>query len=144
MLPCPRQLRACSANPETTGLARGRTLRSAPCRHETTRGGPGHEAVPRAQNFETGLYRPGLSSECTEACGSSPRRLPSLAPPGAIIARNVLSADSYFRTLPGGRSLTQFLAGRGIRINYAPSIRNCAETNFVGGKEICIGPIAYR
>lgn len=60
------------------------------------------------------------------------------------IARNIPSANVYFRGLPNGRSLTALLADGTIWVNYAPGMPHFGETNAVGGKEIAIGPAAFR
>jgi hypothetical protein len=60
------------------------------------------------------------------------------------IARDMPSADVYFRRLPNGKSLTELLADSSIWINYSPSLTDFGQTNFAGGKEIAIGPGAYR
>jgi hypothetical protein len=60
------------------------------------------------------------------------------------IARNMPSADAYFRSLPNGRSLTQLLADSSIWVNYSATIVGYGETNAVGGKEIAIGATAFR
>jgi hypothetical protein len=53
-------------------------------------------------------------------------------------------ANLYFSGLPGGRSLGALLQDRTIWINYAPTLSAYGETNMVGGKEIAIGPMAFR
>ena len=58
--------------------------------------------------------------------------------------QNNPTADVYYRTLPGGRSLTQLLADNTIWINYHPTMVHYGETNAVGGKEIAISNSAYR
>jgi hypothetical protein len=60
------------------------------------------------------------------------------------IAKNKPSADVYFKTLPGGRSLTQLLADSTIWINYHPTMVAYGETNMVGGKEIAISRQSFR
>ena len=60
------------------------------------------------------------------------------------ITRNIPSADVYFRTLPGGRSLRALLADNTIWVNYNATINYFGETNRVGGKEIAIGRSAFR
>jgi hypothetical protein len=60
------------------------------------------------------------------------------------ISRKIPSANMYFRGLPGGRSLSALLADGTIWVNYAPSLPAYGETNMVGGKEIAIGPVAFR
>ena len=52
------------------------------------------------------------------------------------------SADNYFRTLPGRRSLSQILADRTVWINFAPNIDYYGET--MDDKELAVGPLAYR
>jgi hypothetical protein len=61
-----------------------------------------------------------------------------------LVARNMPSANTYFRSLPGGRSLSDLLADRTVWVNYGPGLGYYGETNFVGGKEIAIGPLAFR
>jgi len=60
------------------------------------------------------------------------------------ITKNKPTADVYYRTLPGGRSLTQLLADNTIWINYHPTMVHYGETNAVGGKEIAISNTAHR
>ena len=60
------------------------------------------------------------------------------------IARGMPSADVYFKTLPGGRSLTDLLSDGRIWVNYGPSLTVFGQTNKVHGNEIAIGPKAYR
>jgi hypothetical protein len=60
------------------------------------------------------------------------------------IAKNKPSADVYYKTLPGGRSLTQLLGDASIWINYHPTMPHFGETNAVGGKEIAISNSSYR
>ena len=60
------------------------------------------------------------------------------------IAREMPSADVYFRALPNGKSLTELLADRSVWVNYGPSLTDYGQTNFAGGKEVAIGPTAYR
>ena len=60
------------------------------------------------------------------------------------IARGNPAANAYFRTLPGGRTLTALLADSAIWINYSPTLADWGETNSVGGKEIAIGGTAFR
>jgi hypothetical protein len=82
---------------------------------------PGYVAVPFA-------HRPASSWARTRA---------------KLIAKNMPSADTYFKGLPGGRSLTALLEDRTIWINYSAGIPGYGQTNMVGGKEIAIGPLAY-
>lgn len=60
------------------------------------------------------------------------------------IAANIPTADVYYRTLPGGRSLTQLMADSSIWINYNATFTYYGETNFAGGSEIAIGNLAFR
>jgi hypothetical protein len=60
------------------------------------------------------------------------------------IARNLPSADVYYRTLPGGRSLTELLADRDIWINFHATSTDMGHTNAVGGKEIAICVPSFR
>jgi hypothetical protein len=59
-----------------------------------------------------------------------------------LIAANVKTADKYFKSLPGKRTLTQLLADRRIWINYAPELyaRGMRQE---GSNEIGIGELAY-
>ena len=58
------------------------------------------------------------------------------------IAANVKTADKYFKSLPGKRSLTQLLADRRIWINYAPDLY-ARGMRPDGSNEIGIGDFAY-
>jgi hypothetical protein len=60
------------------------------------------------------------------------------------ISRGMPGADVYFRTLPGGRSLTALLADRTIWINYGPGLGGYGETDVAGGREMAISTTAYR
>jgi hypothetical protein len=60
------------------------------------------------------------------------------------VARGMPSANTYFRGLPGGRTLTALLADSSIWVNYSPSLGDWGETNAVGGKEIALGGVAFR
>ncbi len=60
------------------------------------------------------------------------------------IAANVATANPYYRTLPGGRSLSELLADRSIWINFHPTMVDFGETNFAGGKEIAIANTSCR
>ena len=57
------------------------------------------------------------------------------------IARTRPSADTYFRTLPNGRSLTDLLGDASIWVNYNSGIAHYGEAI---GNEIAIGPMSYR
>ncbi|MCX2722474.1 hypothetical protein [Roseibium salinum] len=60
------------------------------------------------------------------------------------IARNIPSANTYFATLPGGRTLTSLLGDNTIWINYNATFNYYGETNAVGGKEMAVGNKAIR
>jgi hypothetical protein len=60
------------------------------------------------------------------------------------VARGNPRANVYFRSLPNRRSLSDLLADRSIWVNYLPGVTYFGETNMVGGKEIAIGPRAFR
>jgi len=53
------------------------------------------------------------------------------------------SADTYFRSLPDGRSLTALLADRSIWINYHATMNAYGEAE-ISGKELCISVTACR
>ena len=57
------------------------------------------------------------------------------------IAQTRRGADTYFRTMPGGRSLTDLLKDSSIWVNYYAAGRNYGEA---GGNEIGISPLSYR
>lgn len=59
------------------------------------------------------------------------------------VARGMPSANTYFKTLPGGRSLQQLLDDRTIWINYHATMTDYGETDRVGGKEIAISKTAF-
>ena len=60
------------------------------------------------------------------------------------ITRNIPSADVYFKSLSGGRSLRQLLADNSIWVNYHATINHYGEIEYVGGKEIAISDVACR
>lgn len=62
------------------------------------------------------------------------------------IAREMPSANVYFRGLSGGRSLTQLLADNTIWVNYHATITHYGETEFAisSGNEIAMSNIACR
>jgi hypothetical protein len=60
------------------------------------------------------------------------------------IARTIPRANSYFRGLPSGRSLTDILGDSSIWVNYAPAILDYGIIDRVGGKEIAISPTAFK
>jgi hypothetical protein len=60
------------------------------------------------------------------------------------ITKKIPRANSYFRSLPNGRSLTDLLGDSTIWVNYGPGLLGYGEINMVGGKEIAISPTAFR
>ncbi len=60
------------------------------------------------------------------------------------IASGMPSADSYFRSLPNGRSLTALLGDRTIWINFDPSAVEFGAQSIAHPSEIAIGPSAFR
>lgn len=60
------------------------------------------------------------------------------------VARGLPSANVYFRSLPGGRSLQALLDDRTIWVNYHATMADYGETDSVGGKEIAIAEPAFR
>lgn len=60
------------------------------------------------------------------------------------IAASMPSANTYFRSLPGGRSLTALLNDRSIWINYDPSAVEFGAQSIAHPNEISIGPSAFR
>jgi hypothetical protein len=60
------------------------------------------------------------------------------------IARHVPSADVYYRTLPGFRSLTELLADSHIWINFHPTTNDLGLTDRAFGYEIAIGVRSFR
>jgi hypothetical protein len=60
------------------------------------------------------------------------------------ITKNIPAANTYFKTLPNGRSLTQLLADSSIWVNFHPTMPHFGETNRVGGKEIAISITSLR
>lgn len=60
------------------------------------------------------------------------------------IASNINSANTYFKTLPNGRSLGDLLADSSIWVNYHATMPYFGETNMVGGKEIAISEKSFR
>ncbi|MFC1642484.1 hypothetical protein ACFL5O_07330 [Myxococcota bacterium] len=59
------------------------------------------------------------------------------------VARGRPSANVYFKTLPGGKSLSALLADNTIWVNYSVSIGAYGEA-VIGGRELAIGPSAFR
>ena len=60
------------------------------------------------------------------------------------IARGMRSADSYFKSLPGGRTLTDLLNDRTIWINYDPTATEFGANSVAHPNEVSIGPSAFR
>jgi len=60
------------------------------------------------------------------------------------IAKFKPSADVYFRSLPGARSLSDLLSDNSIWINYHPTLMAYGQTDAVGGNEIAISAISRR
>ena len=60
------------------------------------------------------------------------------------IAREMASANMYFRSLPNGRSLTSLLRDRSIWINYDPSATEFGAQSVAHPNEVAIGPRAFR
>lgn len=59
------------------------------------------------------------------------------------ITRDIASADPYFRTLPGGRSLSSILQDRSVWINYHATM-NAYGGAIRNGSELCISNTACR
>lgn len=60
------------------------------------------------------------------------------------IARDMASANIYFRSLPSGRSLTALLNDRTIWINYDPTATEFGAQSVAHPHEIAVGPSAFR
>lgn len=60
------------------------------------------------------------------------------------IAAAMPSANTYFRSLPDGKSLSDLLADSSIWINYHATMTAFGETNAVSGKEIAISERSCR
>ena len=60
------------------------------------------------------------------------------------VAKGMPDADRYFRTLPGGRSLTALLGDRSIWINYGPTMTEFGANSVPHPHEIAIGRLAFR
>ena len=60
------------------------------------------------------------------------------------IAKGMPSADRYFSTLPGGRTLRALLNDASIWINYGPSLTAFGAQSVAHSNEIAIGPGAFR
>lgn len=61
-----------------------------------------------------------------------------------VIARTIPEANTYFRSLSGGRSLTQLLADGGIWINYHTSLDTYGFQSTLFTKETAIAEYACR
>lgn len=59
------------------------------------------------------------------------------------IARNFRTADAYFTSLPGGRSLTSLLADNSIWVNYNGVMPDFGQAA-IGGNDIAVGKSAVR
>jgi hypothetical protein len=62
------------------------------------------------------------------------------------IAKRIPSANTYFRTLPKGRSLSQILADSSLWLNYCPNRSEYGWTvgTSGGGQEVGICPLSFR
>jgi hypothetical protein len=60
------------------------------------------------------------------------------------IATNLPTANTYFRGLPDGKSLTELLADNTIWVNYHATMNYFGETNSVSGHEIAISEFACK
>lgn len=60
------------------------------------------------------------------------------------IAKTMPSANTYFKTLPDGRSLSDLLSDSSIWVNYHPTMPFFGETNQVSGKEIAISEKSFK
>jgi len=62
------------------------------------------------------------------------------------IAKRIPSANSYFRSLPGGRSLSSILADHTLWVNYCPNRLEYGWTvsTPAGGVEVGICPLSFR
>lgn len=60
------------------------------------------------------------------------------------IAKTMPSANTYFKTLPDGRSLSDLLSDSSIWVNYHPAMPFFGETNQVSGKEIAISEKSFK
>lgn len=60
------------------------------------------------------------------------------------IAKDMPSADTYFRTLPGGRSLTSILNDSAVWLNYDPTTTAFGLHSGTFNNEIAIGNAAFR
>jgi hypothetical protein len=58
------------------------------------------------------------------------------------IAKGNPKANTYFKSLPGGRTLSQLTNDRTIWINYCPSLTLLGEAQ-ISGKELAIGPNSF-
>jgi hypothetical protein len=60
------------------------------------------------------------------------------------IANEIRSADIYFSSLPGGRTLKSLLNDNTIWINYDPAMGDYGATSVAHNHEMAIGPPAFR
>jgi hypothetical protein len=60
------------------------------------------------------------------------------------IANEIPSADIYFSTLPGGRTLKSLLNDSAIWINYDPAMGDYGATSVAHPNETALGPRAFR
>lgn len=60
------------------------------------------------------------------------------------ITINKPHANSYFKSLTGGKSLSELLKDKSIWINYHATMGYYGETEYAGGKEIAISNYACR
>jgi hypothetical protein len=60
------------------------------------------------------------------------------------ITANKPRANTYFKSLPDGRSLTEILADSSIWVNYHATMIHFGETNAVSGREVAISEQAFR
>jgi len=61
-----------------------------------------------------------------------------------IITKDVPGADRYYKSLPGGRTLTELLNDSEIWINYAPTLTISGATSIDFPKETAIAPKSFR
>ena len=60
------------------------------------------------------------------------------------VASEMPSANTYFKALPNGRSLSDLLADRTIWVNYNPAATEFGAQSVAFPNEIAIGPAAFR
>lgn len=61
-----------------------------------------------------------------------------------VIARTIPEANTYFRTLPNGRSLSELLADSTVWVNYHSSLTTYGFTSIMFSKETAIAEYACR